>query len=84
MSLTEAQHDALCSLCVRGKTGIFDRTQVIVAAGERLGVMRGTWNRLIEAGFITRDGKRLTVTSQGEARANVSKFTDKAIADEME
>jgi hypothetical protein len=59
------QKAALLWLKNRGATGVFDRNQVLVAAGERAPVMRQTWNRLAALGAITIDKGRANVTEHG-------------------
>lgn len=65
--LTRAQRAALLWLKNRNGDGVFDRTGVLIAAGERAGVMRMTWNTLGDRGCVEfyANRKRLRVTSQG-------------------
>lgn len=64
-NLTRAQKAALKWLVNRNGDGLFDRNNVLVAAGERAPVMRSTWSRLEKLGFVERyhNNKRLRVTS---------------------
>jgi hypothetical protein len=36
----------------RNGDGVFDKHQVLTAAGERAPVMRSTWNKLADAGLV--------------------------------
>jgi len=69
MSATVAQLSALKWLRNRNGDGVFDRNQVLLAAGERAPVMRATWSRLEALGFVERylNNRRLRVTAQGAA-----------------
>lgn len=67
--MTVAQLAALRWLHRRNGTGLFDKTGVLLAAGERAEVMRSTWNKLRDDGFITIDRKRVNVTNAGKAEA---------------
>ena len=69
-NLTRAQKAALKWLVNRNGDGLFDRNNVLVAAGERAPVMRSTWSRLEKLGFVERyhhNNKRLRVTSAARA-----------------
>lgn len=61
VQLTEAQRAALRWLKEHNGDGLFDVHGVLVAAGECAPVMRTTWNKLRDAGFVEfyHDGKRL-------------------------
>lgn len=74
---TDSQLAALTWLRRRNGDGLFDRTGVLVAAGERAGVMRATWNALAKAGLVEfyMANKRLRVTPAGLA-ANVSRIRE--------
>jgi hypothetical protein len=64
---TAAQLAALKWLRNRNADGVFDRNQVLVAGGERAGVMRGTWSALERLEMVERyhDRRRLRVTDFG-------------------
>lgn len=66
-ALTKPQKAALKWLKNRGGDGVFDKTQCLIAAGERAGVMRGTWSILERAGMIERyaNNRRVKMTDQG-------------------
>lgn len=51
----------------RNGDGVFDRHQVLVAAGERAPVMRATWSKLEKIGLVERymNNRRLRVTAAG-------------------
>lgn len=68
-SPTTSQLGALKWLRERGGDGVFDRNQVLVARGERAGVMRSTWSKLEAHGLVERylQNRRLRVTELGEA-----------------
>lgn len=61
MRLTDAQSQALKWLREHNDTGVFMKDGVLLAAGERAPVRRVTWNRLRDAGYLSIDGKRVTV-----------------------
>lgn len=68
MTLTDAQKAALKWLKNRGGDGVFDRTQCLIAAGERAGVNRSTWSKLEAFGMVYRYGdrnRRCRVTEAG-------------------
>lgn len=67
MALTSAQLSALKWLRNRNGDGVFDRHQVLTAAGERAPVMRATWTKLEHAGLVERyhNNRRLRVTESG-------------------
>lgn len=69
MSATPAQLSALKWLVNRNGDGVFAGPgQVLLAAGERAGVMRGTWSKLEQLGFVERyNRRRLRVTDAGKA-----------------
>lgn len=59
---------ALLWLRNRNGDGVFQRNQVLLAAGEDAPVMRSTWNRLADAGMVERYAeRRLRVTAAGLA-----------------
>lgn len=63
----------------RNGDGVFDRYQVLVAAGECAPVRRSTWSRLELMGFVERDNnkRRLRVTEAGRL-VDVSKVGESA------
>ncbi|MCP8895318.1 hypothetical protein KYK29_10260 [Shinella daejeonensis] len=67
--LTNAMKAALKWLCNRNADGVFDKHQVLTAAGERAPVMRSTWSRLERAGMVERylSNRRMRVTASGHA-----------------
>jgi len=69
MSATDAMLSALKWLRNRNADGVFDRHQVLTAAGERAPVMRSTWSKLEKAGLVERyhNRRRLRVTAAGLA-----------------
>ncbi|MGE0425285.1 MAG: hypothetical protein AB7O88_23705 [Reyranellaceae bacterium] len=69
MNASQSQLSALKWLVNRNGDGVFDRNQVLVAGGERAPVMRGTWNRLADLGFVEPylERRRLRVTAAGRA-----------------
>lgn len=69
ITLTRPQLSALKWLRNRDGDGIFDKTHVLCARGERAGVMRTTWNALAGAGAIEfyADRKRARVTEYGRS-----------------
>jgi len=64
---TDAQLAALKWLRNRNGDGVFDRNQVLLAAGERAPVMRATWSRLEALGLVERyqNNRRLRATDAG-------------------
>ena len=65
--LTKPQQGALRWLYNRGGSGVFEKNnQVVVAQGERSATERKTWNALRDAGYITTENKRATVTEEGQ------------------
>lgn len=66
-AITDAQKAALKWLKNRGGDGVFDRTQCLIARGERAGVNRSTWSRLEALGMIERYGenRRVRITRAG-------------------
>ena len=75
---TRNQRAALKWLKNRGGDGVFDKTNVLIAGGERAGVMRSTWNTLEALGLVefylnrrrvklTVDGERLKVSDVEES-----------------
>jgi len=69
MPATPNQLAALKWLRNRSADGVFDRTQVLLACGERAPVMRATWNKLSELGLVEfyADRRRIRVTAAGLA-----------------
>ena len=69
MSATDSQLAALKWLRNRSGDGVFDRHQVLTAAGERAPVMRSTWTRLERLGLVERylRNRRLRVTDEGKS-----------------
>jgi hypothetical protein len=69
MSATPSQLAALKWLRNRNSDGVFAGPgQVLLAGGERAGVMRGTWSKLERLGFVERyDRRRLRVTEAGKS-----------------
>ena len=65
MALTSSLQNAINALASRGGTGVFDRNNVLLCAGERLGFMRSTWSRLKAKGIVTIEGRRVTLTEPG-------------------
>lgn len=65
---TPAMLSALLWLKNRTGDGVFDRNQVLAAAGERAPVMRGTWSKLESAGLVERylNNRRLRITDAGK------------------
>lgn len=61
VQLTEAQRAALRWLREHNGDGLFDNNGVLLAAGERAPVMRSTWNKLRDIGFVEfyEGGKRV-------------------------
>lgn len=68
-TVTDAMKAALKWLINRNADGVFDKNQVLTAAGERAPVMRSTWSSLERAGLVERylKNRRLKVTSAGHA-----------------
>ena len=64
---TKAMLAALKWLVNRSGDGVFDKTGVLVAGGERAPVMRMTWNKLDGLGLVEFhcSRKRLRVTDKG-------------------
>lgn len=77
MAPTAAQLSALKWLRVRNGDGVFDRNQVLNAAGERAPVMRSTWTRLERFGLVERyhENRRLRLTEEGR-RIDLSRFEE--------
>ena len=67
--ITESQKSALKWLINRNGDGVFERNNsVLMAAGERAPVMRGSWNALAELGLVEFYGvRRCRVTDAGRA-----------------
>lgn len=66
--LTKPQRAALLWLRNRGWEGVFQKNQVLLAAGELAPVMRSTWNKLIELGYVENvpnQKRRIRVTTIG-------------------
>jgi DNA-binding MarR family transcriptional regulator len=85
MNLTSSQMSALLWLRNRSGDGLFDRSGVLVAAGERAGVMRSTWNKLCDAGLVEKymGRKRLRVTEAGQ-EIDLSSVDESETASEMD
>jgi parvulin-like peptidyl-prolyl isomerase len=68
-NITLAQKAALKWLRNRNGDGVFDKNQVLTAAGERAPVMRPTWNKLEKAGMVIfyANRRRIKVTPLGAA-----------------
>jgi hypothetical protein len=66
--ITKAQQAALEWLKEHNGTGVFDKTGVLLAAGERAPFMRSTWNALRDAGLID----MWRIGNRGPARVAVS------------
>jgi hypothetical protein len=64
--MTRAMRSALLWFRNRGGDGVFAKDGVFLCAGERAPIMRSTWNRLCDAGFIGQPAKRrLRITEIG-------------------
>lgn len=65
---TPAMLSALLWLKNRNGDGVFDRNQVLTAAGERAPIMRSTWSKLENAGLVERylNNRRLRITDAGK------------------
>lgn len=68
-AVTKSQKSALLWLKNRNGDGVFDRNGVLNASGERAPYMRGTWNKLRDAGLAEfyLDNRRLRLTEAGKA-----------------
>ncbi len=77
MTATPSQLAALKWLRNRNGDGVFDRTQVLVAAGDRAPVMRATWNKLEALALVEFyvGRRRIRVTDAGRA-VDLSKITE--------
>jgi len=66
---TAAQLSALKWLHNRNGDGVFDRNQVLTAAGERAPVRRSTWSKLERLGMVERylNNRRVRITETGRA-----------------
>lgn len=66
---TDAMLSALKWLKNRNGDGVFDKTNVLVAGGERAPIMRGTWNRLEAEEMVEfyHGRRRVRVTDVGRA-----------------
>ncbi len=66
---TDAMLSALLWLKNRNADGVFDRNQVLTAAGERGPVMRSTWSNLEKFGLVERylNNRRMRITPEGLA-----------------
>lgn len=66
-TITKAMKSAVLWLRNRNADGVFDRTQVLTAAGEKAPIMRSTWSKLEKLGLVERymNGRRLKVTDAG-------------------
>ncbi len=67
MVATKAQLSALKWLRNRNGDGVFDKHQVLMAAGESAPVMRATWNALERCGLVEfhLNRRRVRVTATG-------------------
>jgi hypothetical protein len=65
---TPSMLSALLWLKNRNGDGVFDRNQVLTAAGERAPIMRSTWSKLEAAGLVERylNNRRLRITDAGK------------------
>ncbi len=65
---TPSMLSALLWLKNRNGDGVFDRNQVLTAAGERAPIMRSTWSKLEAAGLVERylNNRRLSITDAGK------------------
>lgn len=63
--LSRAEASALLWLRNRGGTGVYDKSRVLLAQGDRAAVMHTTWNHLVDKGLVLRAGVRLTVSPLG-------------------
>ena len=82
---TRAQQRALKWLRNRNADGLFDKYNVLVAAGERTPVMRSTWAVLEQEGLVERYGnknQRVRVTALGLAMdlSQVEESKDQSLA----
>lgn len=68
-AITGPQKSALLWLRNRSGDGVFDRNQVLNAAGERAPYMRSTWSNLEREGLVERylNGRRLRITDAGKS-----------------
>lgn len=83
MNASDAQKSALLWLRNRNGDGVFDRNQVLNAAGERAPYYRSTWSRLESLGLVERylAGRRVRVTAAGYA-VDLRGISENAPADE--
>lgn len=70
--ITDAQRAALKWLREHNGDGIFDKSGVLLAGGERAPVVRSTWNKLADQGLVKFYGgkhgrSRLRLTSEARA-----------------
>lgn len=67
-SVTDAMLSALLWLKNRNGDGVFDRNNVLVAAGEKAPVMRGTWSCLEKEEMVERyaNNRRVRLTDFGK------------------
>ncbi len=65
---TPSMLSALLWLKNRNGDGVFDRNQVLTAAGERAPIMRSTWSKLESDGLVERylNNRRLRITNAGK------------------
>lgn len=65
---TASMLSALLWLKNRNGDGVFDRNQVLTAAGERAPIMRSTWSKLENDGLVERylNNRRLRITDAGK------------------
>ena len=82
---TRSQLSALKWLIVRGGDGVFgekSNNSVLLCAGDRAPVMRGTWSKLEKLGLVEKHGiKRLRVTNDGRS-VDLSKITESTSGDD--
>lgn len=80
---TNAQLSALLWLRNRNGDGVFDRNQVLTAAGQRAPYMRGTWSALERAEMVEfyHDRRRVRVSDFGRA-VNLSGVKENAPCEE--
>lgn len=63
--LTKSQKSAIKWLHNRNSDGVFDKTGVLVAAGERAPIMHTTWNKLVDFGYAQKyNNNRLKLTDK--------------------
>lgn len=75
--VSDAMQQAAAWLADHNGTGVFAHDGVLLAGGERAPIMRVTWKRLCERGFVTIAAKRVTLTISGKEVAAQAAFVDK-------